>query len=80
MQLFNQTHNLRGTSAEAPMPFAKRCAKYSFKGASLYIGGLSSDKSSLIGPMIFDIASGVFDLKIDATEILGPIWFAKTLC
>lgn len=72
MHLFT-THNLKGCSEEASMLFAVRCVKNSFIEVSLYIGGLSSDTSSLIGPMTFDMPSGVRDLKLHATEILGPI-------
>ena len=56
--------------------------RYSFgKFSCLYVGGFSSDSNSLIGPYSLVVFStGIIFLKKHGTEILGPTFFASTLC
>lgn len=72
--------SLKCRSAEIPSsPFAWKYVKNSFTVVSLYLGGFSSDNSSLMGPYSLE-----FELKAvpkkQATDTLGPLWFVSTLC
>lgn len=64
---------------EVPRPSARYWRWKSVIVVSLYFGGLSSDNSSFMGPYSFEFGKESVEKKL-ATEILGPSFFASTLC
>lgn len=77
IRLFTQI--LRCDRAEVPSPLERYSLSTSLIVVSLYFAGFSSDNNSFRGPYIFVLGNPSVEKKL-ATEILGPSFFANTLC